>query len=63
MQKEVGVLLNGGRGNLSISWGSPLKYYATLFRKLKWVFLLNELDQYSQNMGGVGCGEFRILGK
>lgn len=48
----VGVLLNGGRGNLSISWGSALDYYAILLKKLKWIQLFKELHQYSRNVGG-----------
>ena len=54
-EKEVGVLLNGGRGNLTISWGSALPYYAMLLRKMKWVLLLNELNQYSEKIGGNRC--------
>ena len=34
-EEEVGVLLNGGRGNLSISWGSALDYYAILLKRIK----------------------------
>jgi asparagine synthase (glutamine-hydrolysing) len=48
----IGVLLNGDRGNFSISWGSALDYYAILLKKLKWLRLFQELDQYSKNMGG-----------
>lgn len=48
----IGVLLNGGRGNLSISWGSAMQYYAVLLRKLKWIRLISELDKYSKNIGG-----------
>ncbi|WP_176584709.1 lasso peptide isopeptide bond-forming cyclase [Priestia megaterium] len=51
-EEEVGVLLNGGRGNLSISWGSAIDYYALLLKKLKWVRLASELHQYSQKAGG-----------
>lgn len=47
-----GVILNGGRGNLSISWGSAMDYYATLLKNLKWLRLVNELNQYSKNVGG-----------
>ncbi|OXM85210.1 lasso peptide isopeptide bond-forming cyclase [Paenibacillus rigui] len=48
----VGVLLNGGRGNLTISWGSAIDYYATLLKRMKWVRLKQELHQYSHNVGG-----------
>jgi asparagine synthase (glutamine-hydrolysing) len=51
-EKGVGVLLNGDRGNFTISWGFALDYYATLLKKLKWVRLYQELDQYSKNTGG-----------
>jgi asparagine synthase (glutamine-hydrolysing) len=50
-EQGVGVLLNGGRGNLSISWGSAIPYYATLLKKAKWVKLLREMRQYSLNIG------------
>ena len=32
-KKDIGLLLNGGRGNLSISWGSAIDYYATSIKK------------------------------
>ncbi|MGG2014592.1 lasso peptide isopeptide bond-forming cyclase [Bacillus sp. S10(2024)] len=51
-KEDVGVLLNGGRGNLSISWGSALDYYALLLKRLKWIRLAQELHQYSNNVGG-----------
>ncbi|NQX66751.1 lasso peptide isopeptide bond-forming cyclase [Paenibacillus alba] len=51
-EEGVGVLLSGTRGNLSISWGSAYDHYAKLMKKLKWVQLVRELHQYSQNIGG-----------
>ena len=52
-QKDgVKILLNGARGNHSISWGSyqlNVEYYASLFKKLKWIKLYNELDLYCKN--------------
>ncbi len=51
-EEDIGVLLNGDRGNFSISWGFPLEYYSTLLKRLKWVCLFKELDQYSKNVGG-----------
>lgn len=50
-EQGVGVLLNGGRGNLSISWGSAIPFYATLLKKMKWIRLLREMRQYSLNIG------------
>lgn len=59
----IGVLLNGGRGNLSISWGSALNYYALLLKKLKWVQLFNELNYYSKNIGGNRLRLIPVIGK
>lgn len=55
---NVGILLNGGRGNLTISWGAAIDYYAILLKKLKWRQLIQELHQYSQNVGG---SRYRLL--
>lgn len=55
---NVGVLLNGGRGNLSISWGPALNYYADLLRRLKFFSLLKELNEYSNHRGG---NRYRLL--
>ncbi|WP_336866463.1 lasso peptide isopeptide bond-forming cyclase [Peribacillus frigoritolerans] len=51
-EEDIGVLLNGDRGNFSISWGFPLEYYSLLLKRLKWVCLYQELDQYRRNVGG-----------
>ncbi|MFT4412559.1 asparagine synthase-related protein [Fredinandcohnia humi] len=51
-QKGSKILLNGARGNFSISWGSieiNLNYYGDLFRKLKWIQLYKELDLYCKH--------------
>ncbi|KPL58246.1 asparagine synthase-related protein [Rossellomorea vietnamensis] len=57
-EKNVGVLLNGGRGNLSISWGSALPHYADLLKRMKWIRLVKELNKYSRNKGG---SRFRLI--
>jgi asparagine synthase (glutamine-hydrolysing) len=57
-EEGIGILLNGGRGNLSISWGSAMNFYAILLKKLKWFQLYTELNQYSKNIGG---NRFRLL--
>lgn len=62
-KKDVGLLLNGGRGNLSISWGSAIDYYAILLKKLKWVKLFNELNDYSKNVGGNRLRRLPIIAK
>lgn len=51
-EQGIGVLLNGDRGNFSVSWGSALDYYSTLLKRLKWIKLYRELDQFSNNVGG-----------
>ncbi|NHC43596.1 lasso peptide isopeptide bond-forming cyclase [Bacillus sp. MM2020_1] len=50
-EEGMGILLNGGRGNLSISWGSAFDYYVTLLRKVKLFYLIKELNSYSKNVG------------
>jgi asparagine synthetase B (glutamine-hydrolysing) len=57
-EKGVGILLNGDKGNSTISWGSALDYYAILLKKLKWLRLIQELHQYSMKTGGA---RFRLL--
>ncbi|CAN7591078.1 asparagine synthase-related protein [Rossellomorea sp. LjRoot5] len=46
----VKILLNGGRGNLGVSWGPAIDYYATLLRQLKWRCLSREINLYSRNL-------------
>ncbi|MFN7250070.1 MAG: asparagine synthase-related protein [Anaerobacillus sp.] len=51
-QQGIKVLLNGARGNHSISWGSlsiTLDYYANLFKKLRFFKLYNQLNLYCNN--------------
>ncbi|MDT3699196.1 MAG: asparagine synthase-related protein [Thermincola sp.] len=47
---NIGVLLNGARGNFTISWGPALDYYASLLKKLKWIRLYREIYFYCHNM-------------
>lgn len=51
-EEGVGLLLNGDRGNFSISWGYAMDYYSILLKRLKWFRLYQELDQYSKKVGG-----------
>ncbi|MBB6672267.1 asparagine synthase-related protein [Cohnella nanjingensis] len=55
---DVSILLHGGSGNYTISWGPALDYYARLLRKLRWVRLYRELEQYGKNMR---VGRSRLL--
>ncbi|RBP03162.1 asparagine synthase-related protein [Rossellomorea aquimaris] len=50
-EQGIGVMLNGARGNLGVSWGPALDYYAILLKKFKWVHLNREVNQYSTNVG------------
>ncbi|MGG3280299.1 asparagine synthase-related protein [Paenibacillus solani] len=50
-QRGIGVLLNGARGNYSISWGPAIEYYAMLMKKFNWLQLSREVKQYSRNVG------------
>lgn len=47
----VGVLLNGGGGNFTISWGPAIDFYAELLKKLKLLHLYQELHLHSRNTG------------
>lgn len=55
---DVGILLHGGNGNYSISWGPALDYYARLLRQLRWVRLYRELKMYGKQMR---VGRSRLL--
>ncbi|NMO95701.1 asparagine synthase-related protein [Paenibacillus lemnae] len=46
---DIGILLNGQRGNYSISWGPALDYYGRLMRSFNWIQLTREVKQYSKN--------------
>ncbi|WP_431800738.1 asparagine synthase-related protein [Halobacillus andaensis] len=50
-KRGIKVLLNGARGNHSISWGSwnlNMEYYTSLLKELKWKKLYRELDEFTQ---------------
>lgn len=48
--RGAGVLLTGGRGNFTISWGPALDYYALLLRRFQWFKLYYELTSYGRRM-------------
>ncbi|MEK4065676.1 lasso peptide isopeptide bond-forming cyclase [Peribacillus sp. FSL R5-0717] len=62
-EEDIGVLLNGDRGNFSISWGFPLEYYSLLLKRLKWVRLYQELDQYRINVGGSRLRKVKLIAR
>ncbi|MEK0315260.1 asparagine synthase-related protein [Cohnella sp. 56] len=47
----VGVLLNGARGNYTVSFGPAIEYYAKLFKQLRWARLYREMYRYSRFKG------------
>ncbi|WP_127530389.1 asparagine synthase-related protein [Paenibacillus kobensis] len=49
-QDDVGILLTGSGGNLSVSWGSGIDYYGHLLKRLKWPKLYRELKLYGSQM-------------
>ncbi|TXC92355.1 asparagine synthetase B [Metabacillus litoralis] len=59
----IGVLLNGDNGNLSISWGNAFYYYSFLLKKLRWISLAKELNQYSENAGGSRFRNLPVIAK
>jgi asparagine synthase (glutamine-hydrolysing) len=54
----IGILLNGQRGNWTISWGPMFDYYALLFKRLRWVKLNQEINAYGHI---IGSGRKRIM--
>lgn len=47
---NVGILLTGAGGNLSISWGSAIDYYALLIKQARLLQLSRELKLFSNQM-------------
>jgi asparagine synthase (glutamine-hydrolysing) len=47
----VGVLLNGQRGNWTISWGPAFEYQVMLLKKLNLIHCFREIYLYSKNLG------------
>ncbi|MFT8322211.1 MAG: asparagine synthase-related protein [Bacillus sp. (in: firmicutes)] len=50
-QQGIRVLLNGARGNWTVSWGPVLDYQAMLMKKLKWIHLYKEIYRCSHEIG------------
>jgi asparagine synthase (glutamine-hydrolysing) len=47
----IGILLNGARGNWTVSWGPALDYQAMLLKKMKFAHFYREVDLYSKKIG------------
>ncbi|WP_066067790.1 lasso peptide isopeptide bond-forming cyclase [Neobacillus soli] len=50
-QNGIGVLLNGQRGNWTISWGPALEYQVMLLKKFHLIRCFREIQLYSKNIG------------
>lgn len=62
-QNGIGVLLNGQRGNWTVSWGPILDYQAMLLKKLSWIRFYQELHLYSKNLGVKKSRVFSVVRK
>jgi asparagine synthase (glutamine-hydrolysing) len=62
-QQGIGVMLNGQRGNWTISWGPAIDYQAILMKKLRWIKLYHEVHQYSMKMGVGRKRLFEVVGR
>lgn len=62
-QQDIGIMLNGARGNYSISWGPAIEYYSKLMKKLKWFQLTQEIHRYSKNIGVGRKQLYSIVGR
>ncbi|RKQ33473.1 asparagine synthase-related protein [Oceanobacillus halophilus] len=61
--EEIGILLSGGRGNFTISWGPALEYYGYLLKSMKWIRFVRELKNYSKNIGVGRKKIFKVITK
>ena len=62
-EADVGVLLNGDRGNFSVSWGFALEYYSILLKRFKWIQLYQELLHYRNNVGGSRLRNLKMIAR
>lgn len=62
-KQGVGILLNGQRGNWTVSWGPALDYQAKLLRRGNIGKFLRELHLYSRNIGVKSSRVFPVVAK
>ncbi|RAS84370.1 asparagine synthetase B [Priestia endophytica] len=62
-QQGIGVILNGQRGNWTVSWGHALDYQAMLLRKLQLRKFSQEVRMYSKNLGAKRSRVLRVVGR
>lgn len=62
-KQGIGILLNGQRGNWTVSWGPALDYQAKLLRRGSLGKFLRELHLYSRNIGVERSRVFPVVAK
>lgn len=62
-RQGVRIMLNGARGNYTISWGNALDYYTKLFKNLHWVNLNKEINAFIHVKGTGRKRVLSVLGK
>ncbi|MFE4036186.1 asparagine synthase-related protein [Priestia sp. YIM B13489] len=62
-KQGMGVLLNGQRGNWTVSWGPALDYQAKLLRSANIGKFIRELHLYSRNLGVKKSRVFPVVAK
>ncbi|MCD7033159.1 asparagine synthase-related protein [Metabacillus sp. GX 13764] len=62
-QDDIGVLLNGQRGNWTVSWGHAMEFQAVLLKKFQLFKLFREVALYSQNIGVARGKIFSVVRK
>ncbi|WP_064091680.1 asparagine synthase-related protein [Rossellomorea aquimaris] len=62
-EQDIRVLLNGQRGNWTVSWGPVIDYQAMLLKKIKWLSLYREMSKYSENLGVTKSRVFSVVTK
>lgn len=62
-EQDVGILLSGGRGNFTVSWGPAFSYYSTLLKRLKWFRLNREVQVFKKNIGMKRLDVYSIIFK
>ncbi len=60
-KNDVGILLNGHKGNWTISFGSSLDYQAKLLKQFRLIRLYRELHLYSKNIGVTKSRVFSVV--
>ncbi|MGW5891926.1 asparagine synthase-related protein, partial [Priestia megaterium] len=62
-KQGIGILLNGQRGNWTVSWGPALDYQAELLKRGNMGKFLRELHLYSRNIGVKRSSVFSVVAK